>query len=688
MAFEDGYVNQLNLGSESALEPATPTPLSVEGPPPGFSGKVFSDDDRPVAPPSYYTPSSSSLAGQAQEQSLFQKITGAMINAGTKPGEIPTTMKMQLAQAQTRHQEMQNDLAWSNYQRAQATFQNTLDQQKRDNITSSMSIMPNAIAQIRAAGTPELRAQLGKWYADNMNALAPGTGNIIDAYVKNPFHVSMWQALMADKTNPVAKQLRDLTASVGFEHVLEMPEGKAMIDILGHDAANNVVNHLPSEVTTKLSTGKMGESEFKQAFKQAMYDPLVLGWGAEMSTAVEAFLDQPEGQQFMVAKGVDTDFAKTTRKNKAKADGYITAKKDERFQKNEELIAFDQENPGLINPNALKVAKEQNAIAMGDLQKQTNPGENPNNSVVQRWKIATNFKYDNIEEALLLPEGPERQKALAAFEIARGQQDKAAAAASMGVKLEAPHDMVTHPVYTMDSNGNLKPVTGEVSERSYRTGKFFSMTDDQKQKIGKLGKAKAGGKILFDAADKAFKSTDATGKSAELLAENAVNGFLSKVPGAAATVAVQYPDIYNYISQRDSALGDYARSLGGEVGVLTDQDIARVVKMFPGASDSARTRKAKRKAFEQLIKINEDALHMVLVGNKGTDNEGVVTPEQLELLKHDPTIQQKIQGILGSVEGLREDQNVNPQATSPSNDKPVDKRTRAERLSEEMMKRK
>src|SRR5207245_1959726 len=130
--------------------------------------------------------------------------------------------------------------------------------------------------------------------------------------------------------------------------------------------------------------------------------------------------------------------------------------------------------------------------------------------------------------------------------------------------------------------GKLQIVKGALSEYNYRTGNYFSMTPVQSEKWSKLAQADAGGMALFDAADKGYKATTAGQQAKELALEMGMGNRIGQ-----AIAARTAPDLYNYVARRNSALGTYARSLGGEVGVLTDQDIARVIQMFPSASDTA-----------------------------------------------------------------------------------------------------
>ncbi len=104
-------------------------------------------------------------------------------------------------------------------------------------------------------------------------------------------------------------------------------------------------------------------------------------------------------------------------------------------------------------------------------------------------------------------------------------------------------------------------------------------------------------------------------------------GWLSTLTGGA-----MFPEVADYEAMRKSLIGPIARVISGEVGVLTDKDIARAEKMLPFISDT------KRVAKEKLANIRE------LIGKKG--EEAVVSERAVERRVEEPRQAAKVPGLL------------------------------------------
>lgn len=103
------------------------------------------------------------------------------------------------------------------------------------------------------------------------------------------------------------------------------------------------------------------------------------------------------------------------------------------------------------------------------------------------------------------------------------------------------------------------------------------------------------------------KYTDVT-KSVDLLEKNLneieVSGpitgrlaFLNKLTGGGV-----YPEVADYEALRKSLIGPLARTISGEVGVLTDKDISRAEDLLPKVTDAKKLKANKLKNLRQLIK--------------------------------------------------------------------------------------
>jgi len=95
---------------------------------------------------------------------------------------------------------------------------------------------------------------------------------------------------------------------------------------------------------------------------------------------------------------------------------------------------------------------------------------------------------------------------------------------------------------------------------------------------------------------------------------------LGRVKGAVATLgkaAGLYPELTAYDALRKASIGPLARAISGEVGVLTDRDIARAEGLLPKITDTPEEREAKLRLFRQAIDekkmASEGVLHVRLM---------------------------------------------------------------------------
>ena len=91
-----------------------------------------------------------------------------------------------------------------------------------------------------------------------------------------------------------------------------------------------------------------------------------------------------------------------------------------------------------------------------------------------------------------------------------------------------------------------------------------------------------------------------------------------------------------YMHDRDAFLGTIARSLGGERGVLTNQDVGRVGRAFPNFFDTRAVALGKRAIINDLLSTAEEARHAKMFGEP-------VDPK---------TIEGKVQRLLDSLEAV------------------------------------
>lgn len=89
----------------------------------------------------------------------------------------------------------------------------------------------------------------------------------------------------------------------------------------------------------------------------------------------------------------------------------------------------------------------------------------------------------------------------------------------------------------------------------------------------------------------------------------------------------------NFNSQRQLLFNKIARDLGGEKGVLSDQDIKRIENLLPKYTDSLQQKKAKMKAIHDLLNDRLQVANIALLKNKPqSQNHGTTQTDRLGVL--------------------------------------------------------
>jgi len=94
----------------------------------------------------------------------------------------------------------------------------------------------------------------------------------------------------------------------------------------------------------------------------------------------------------------------------------------------------------------------------------------------------------------------------------------------------------------------------------------------------------------LDVLEKNLKQIEVRGPMAGRL------GWLSRISGGAI-----YPEVSDYEALRKGLIGPVARAISGEVGVLTDKDIARAENLLPKVTDTPELTKRKLNNLRELI---------------------------------------------------------------------------------------
>lgn len=628
------------------------SPTATAGIPEGFpSARPFmprraSKDMLPSAPPGY-APGPLSPIRHAYEDSTLYKIGSVLASFGET---VPVNLKIRLAQQEADLEQDKHKLAWDNYYQNNEMVRSTLASHNRDAQQDFLNVFPNIKAQISSIVDPVQRKKLADHWALSAEAMSPGSGALVNFFHDNQSAVYSADAMLSDPDTSISQPALEMVKRMGYENAVQSKEWVLLSHIQNRDRVNSVAARMPLSARQAMSEGKMDENEFRQIFKATMLEaqlrPVTMA-------AAQAFLDTPQGQGVMVGLGVETNDLKTAKAKKEKPDDLAGLLKNEDVKKTKRLLDFADANPGVLPELTVKDARLRMDRHLGLEAKGKEAGDFSKNNPLAAFLMSVSkseFADPHEMMANMTPGTTEHARRQAFLDAALLKQAEARPLAGNEAKLEMLKDLNKEPVFRF-KNGKLERVKGELSERDYRTSNdLITMSEAQRTKISDLRRDEGTGLALFDDATKAFKAKNVSGRIGELTAENAVTGFLNNVPGAEALAASKYPDVYNYISRKDAALGRYAKSLGGEAGVLTDQDINRVQRMFPTASDTAKTREAKRRAFQQIIDLNREAIFSLLATKKGTDEDGLVTVADLDSVREQ--YRDRVNGILGSVEDL------------------------------------
>lgn len=635
------------MASALAPEVASPTP---DGMPPGFgmsalpsktAGRfaISEDAERALpAPPPGYTPGPLAPVRHAYEDSTLFRLGSMLSSYGES---IPTNLKIKMAQQEADLAMQTNKLAWDNYYKSNQLAREQMQMHNRAAMNDFVTVLPNIKAQITSIADPELRKKFTEQWANDADGMYPGGGDLVRYFANNQAHVYGIDAILGSPDPSIAEPAKQIMNEVGYDNLLKHPGFQNLVLQQNRTRLNMGTSRFDMPFRQKMSNGQVSEDDFRTRFKEMGYETHMPG--VQMAATL-AFLDTPEGQEMMFAKGVIPDAMKMKKAEKLRELDPLKQAQAADYEEKAALLEDAKKNPGKYTEGYLKSVNADVRTYLGVQAKETHPGDNPN-TVFNR--LITNRSNGVITSMSDIDSLPKDQQAYFR-NMAEGIQ-KEIFSASQNARMDMPHDNAKTPVFGMNKKGEITRVQVG-TERDYRTRPdVFAMSDIQRDKMGQLDLAERGGKAILDQADKAYTAVDKFDMAKQIAAEGTMNNkFADAVTLGSAKKA--YPEIAVYNAQLSSQLGKYARSLGGEVGVLTDQDILRVIKMFPNATDNKFVRTKKRDAFMQLIALNKRALSSALMGNKDTEYDGTISPSQLAGLKEQYS--SNVNGILGSVEGL------------------------------------
>lgn len=135
----------------------------------------------------------------------------------------------------------------------------------------------------------------------------------------------------------------------------------------------------------------------------------------------------------------------------------------------------------------------------------------------------------------------------------------------------------------------------------------------------------------LDVLEKNLKQVEIRGPTAGRLA------FISKLTGGAI-----YPEVGDYEALRKGLIGPVARAISGEVGVLTDKDIARAEQLLPKVSDTPGLAKRKLDNLRELIAKRTTGKEVAI---PGIEEGEVIAPTPTEAPTRIPQFLQTMAGI-------------------------------------------
>lgn len=644
---EDEF-SSLDLGSESALEPATPdaSPMSLSSFPISNAVKSAPPKDELAA----YMPGKSSEVGMQIEGSFMDKVSSFLIGAGTKPGEINVNERLRLAQHAALRDEARLRIAAAHQTDTHATIAKSIEVANRRAITDGHAFFQNVQGRMQQM-TPEERKVSAPIYKKLLGHFNTEFSELPDLMAQDLGNVLGLGSLINDPE--LKEDLTRISSGRPYAEVLKDPVIQRRVRMHGRETLGKIFTRIPDKALQELQAGKHDQGAFEKIFETAMRDESLNGAKPiDHAFAQTALLESDYGEEMMVGLGVKTNKLEQAKAKKEKDSGLAGQLKDEDLKHTKSILDFNETHPNMLPAQVVSEAKLRFDRHISVAAKEASPGQFSENNPLSPFLLsASKGKYKDPDTLLqgVQPGTAEYSNRLAMLDGAIAKRAESNPLGQNVAKLSMTHDSVAHPVYTM-KKGRIERVDEPLTESAFRSMKGgFAMSPAQIEHSNKLDAAEIGGLQLFDQSAKAYKGKTKVERAKEVLAEN----VLTSAPGfftdqARALAAEQYPEIAAYTARRDSVLGTYSKGLGGESGVLTDQDIARVRKLFDGAYDTPDTKKSKAKAFKQIIDLNRTSLVNILSSNKGTPSEGEALAGQWQAARaqHAATVN----GILGSVE--------------------------------------
>jgi hypothetical protein len=631
--YSDDYTSQfapLNIGSKSALQSqATPST--------GLSPEL--EAATPTAPPGYQPGPTAPVSFEYEKNPLF-KLGNILGSIGE---DMPIAFKLRAAQMEAKQKADTNKLALDNYYKTNAVVRETARQHNRDMMFKTLEMLPNIIGRLDAISDPKDLETMAGVYSDILESGVPGLGKVakmmVDPHSKS--RILGFNSLMASPT--LGAQARELSNNRGVPELMQDPQFHALIDLQGRDTISTIVSRIKHEDMIKIGKGEVSQPEFEKLYNEAIMDESFKLQPIDVAFAKSA-LHTPYGEEVMAGLHIPTNKMAVAQGKKTGTGNPMNALKYKEFQQNQFKIEHAEELG--LGGDEVATLKSHNDRLLSYTAAQSMPGESKTSLHSSALFDLSGGLYQTKQDILdKTPEGsPARKQGLAWAEQATEVQKTASAQSQLGARMQEPakpEDLSNmFSGKALLSGHSLEPVAPQSTMQLRTNPDNIKVTPDEQIKYGNIIKSKAAGKDLFDMAQALF-----TAKSGpEMLKQQSQWAMFGSELTAGAGALIN-PSMKTYNDVLEAWAGNNAKALGGEVGVLTNVDINRWVRTFPGGSDTPTTIAAKRKIFNQMTDLVRATQEQILAGRLSVtrDAAGNITNKD---------IRQKIEGLLGSAEGL------------------------------------
>ena len=603
-------------------------------------------------PPDYYMPK-----GPQYEPSFLEKLAGGV------PQHLQ--IKGHILELQRKQMEIQN--GWQNAQIHAQVSKQAYRRHEADMENNALSQLPNARAHVGSMqlGTPE-RIRMENHYSEMFHRQSSSVGHIWDTYTKNPS--AHFAANYAISQSPELQQLYDNLK----EGVYQNPKYIEDANVLGRDVLEGVMGNFTTAQQEKIAAGQMTQQEFKDAYRAAA----VGATGAKpipadrMQWGLEHMMSE-DGERWLAGKKIQTDKMAEAR---AKKRSQMSAK-DVRVEDEIESIDEQLKHPEKLTKQQYQDLQHKREIYLDTRVKDgildTKTATLADNYLMAHPKNKGRYRsISQVNEAINSGTAEPGDREM--VEEALANKAIASPQSSANVARAQPINAADKYIFDRKSLLDMKPKRffGEMTDAQLKTGKdYVELKPDQFKVLTTLETTRAAANELLTSAEKLFTHEGLTGSLKQF-----TQSIATRVPGFQALV----PELTAYNKGLEAMSTQYARSIGMEVGVLTDTDVKRWMALLPSDSDTRGIASIKIAKFKRVLDYVSSVNSKMIAGDIPIGSMDAPYKDK----KHLDTVQ----GLLGEAEASikKVAPNTKTSDTSDTFDKP--KKSAAQRLSEQMFK--